>query len=45
MVHLEEGLTHIQQGFQATNNTLRGQLLIDINRYEITLAREDQSMT
>jgi len=42
-VRLEEGLARIQQGFQAANDAVRGQLLMDINRYEMSLAREEQS--
>ena len=42
-VRLEEGLARIQQGFQAANDAVRGQLLMDISRYEMSLAREEQS--
>jgi hypothetical protein len=44
LLSLEEGIARIQQQFRRANEAARGQLLMDMNRHEATLEREQQKL-
>ena len=44
-VRLEEWITSIQERFQGANDAVRGQLLIDMDRYEMSLGREERNIS
>ena len=44
-VRLEEGITRIQERFQGANDAVRGQLLMDMDRYELSIGREERNIS
>lgn len=44
-LQLEEKISRIQERFQSGNDAVRGQLLMDMNRFETILAREGENIT
>jgi hypothetical protein len=44
-VRLEEGINRIQEQFRGANDAVRGQLLMDMDRYEMSLGREERNIS
>ena len=44
-VRLEEGITRIQERFRGANDAVRGQLLMNMDRYEMSLGREGRNIS